>query len=453
MTTIDPRLTGDEVVYVEGPGEPVHRPIWALDKHMDMLRWLNTDAAIRARNSFWMLYYANKAQIQRYGSTGLRESIPDRTPNAQEALGVELETLNRAQTLYTTTNMSKLAQLIADDMPVRPLRSTDLWAPEGLIIFDDEGKLPYFTPDGPDDTFVPARIRALAWKWTEVGHFEDQKLVPGLGVRLFMYADYDDIHEYLFEEARDPSYTPPLYDAHDHGPWILIDSTSWAVDTTWESLTDLAGLAQAGGAPNNFDTVAKLNNGFVDKDDHVHLMPHVTFVRKWLVAYWHLLDEEIAVVKSEKVPRPAQKRALRLGRIPDDGDKVRVIRLRRVVDIDNQEPVPMEDMAKMWSHQWTVRPHWRHLYRGQGILGGVHLLLDDARAKYLQAGHVLRLTDIDGRRERVEIAESDNGLVTLKWAPLVYNGEVEVERLSYVREHRKGEGFHVERYDVISVER
>jgi hypothetical protein len=119
--------------------------------------------------------------------------------------------------------------------------------------------------------------------------------------------------------------------------------------------------------------------------------------------------------------------------------------------------MPLPEVAKRFTHRWRVKQFWRHLHRGMGLLEGDQLILD-ATWPWTRpdGGDVhLRLTDEEGRWERVTIKSAVGGIITLQWKPNLKQGFVEVDRLALVREHTRGaqDGMLIERYDVVSVER
>jgi hypothetical protein len=238
--------------------------------------------------------------------------------------------------------------------------------------------------------------------------------------------------------------------------------TSWAVDMEWEVLShEESEEWHQKRVDSNDNTILLRERGEGVYRDRSRLVvataSYVGFLRKWLLSFWNLLDEEVAVAFPEKPDRAAQKRAQRMGRLPNDGDIVRVVRLRKIIDIDSKEPLDFPEIARRFNHRWRVRSHWRHLQRGLGLLDGTELLVDANWTWESRDGRDLnlRLTDEEGLRERVTIASVEGGIITLAWRPRLKQGYVEVERMAWVNEHSAGAqgGFLVERYDVVSVER
>jgi hypothetical protein len=250
--------------------------------------------------------------------------------------------------------------------------------------------------------------------------------VEGMGVQMWAWATREECTRAW---GSDPQRLRELF-----GPAMLIDNTGWAVDAAWEAAEDGAqGTILPGGT--------------------VRASAHVARYRAFLKALWRLLDEEIAQMDNYR-DKAAARRAQRLGRIPGDGDVVRVVRLRKISWAEDPDRrVPLPELVRAFTHRWWRRAHWRHLQRGMGVLEGDTILLDTA---YRWAADVhLRLTDAAGRRERATIAHVTDGVATLAWTPNLAQGMVEVERLAHVREHTAGAefGFLVERYDVHVLER
>jgi hypothetical protein len=354
---------------------------------------------------------------------------------------------------------------------VRPLRSTDLWHPRGFVVLPDEQQVPYWTPDGEDNTRVPMPIKAIAWDWGIVGRYMvdangEMEMKENQGVRMYVYSTLDNVRDVFKADPRQVTRSAL-------GPLALMDMSGWSVDSQWEQIdmeserglrmqeeyAEGQGVRQylklESGEPFNEDNEFHLDTA--NNEVIVSNPAYIAYLRKWLLAFWRLLDEEVAVARPEKVDRAASKRAQRLGRVPNDGDVVRVVRLRKIVDIDSGEPMPFPEVARRFSYRWRVKPFWRHLQRGMGLLDGDELILDATWPWERKDGgpvHV-RLTDEVGMRERVTVESAVGGIIKLAWKPNLLTGWVEVERTFPVREHTRGakDGMLIERYDVVSVER
>jgi hypothetical protein len=462
--TVDARRDGTERVRVEGGrGIPIGRPIAALDFHLDLLRHVSSPGCWPERREWWKNYYGiggerppsaeghydNALTVEGPGGTVIHRDHPayaqlvDRTAAAM--VQSELALLSAATTLYVTPDMMDLALVLAERELAnpQPLRSTDPWAPRAFVVLPPPG-LPYWAPEGEllhGDGLI--YCQALAWDWASVGHrTTDDPYAPaveGMGVQLWAWATRQECERAW---GSDPERLRELF-----GPAMLIDNTGWAVDAEWESAAD--GI-EAGPA--------------ILPTGRIRASVHVARYRAFVKALWRLLDEEIAVIDLER-NHAAARRAQRLGRIPNDGDVVRIVRLRKVGWHDGeQREMTMTEMGeRLFSHRWWRRAHWRHLNRGTALLEGATILLPDTytsadghlRQARWEDGVQLRLTDAFGRRERITVTTVAGGIGTLQWAPMLAQGMVEVERLANVREHTAGaeDGWLVERYDVHVLER
>lgn len=453
---IDARREGTERVRVEGgrTGKPINRPIAALDAHLDLLRWVSSPGAREPRIEWWRTFYGivdKRGQVVHYADgyanllgDGEGNVLPDdpRYAEAVDAMGLdrwqtEVHLLANAPTLYVTPDMVELALAIAEAEMANPspLRSTDPWAPMGLIVLSPPG-LDYWAPEGEHTASASGRlpVQYIGWDVTSVGRRTSSNPVeattPGQGVGLWTWAAPDTCAAAWDADAEQLRQWA--------GPAMLIDHTAWAENAPWEATTSA--------------------HGEVRDDGTVMAAVHVARLRSWVRALWKLLDEEVAVAERERDAHVG-RRARRMGRLPRlDGDVVRVVRLRKYVDAETGEPLTIPQLARRFTHRWWVRAHWRHLGRGDGYLDGDQLLLNSDlnwEPGRDQAEVHLNLIDADGRQERVTIATITEGLATLTWPPRLVQGVVEVERLARVREHTSGAefGLVIERYDVVSVER
>lgn len=422
---IDARRQGDERIVTEGgPGVDITKPIGALDVHLDLLRFVSSEVARDQRRGWWAAYYARE-----------RPSSPAWERLIEEAASQfrleEIAMLNRALTFYVTPEMAELALALADGEDAEPLRSTDPWCPSGFVVLPRPG-LEYWSPEGAGGQGGPIRVRYIAWEWSDIGRYVDDDpdhTQASQGVRLWAYTDwFECVRGWGLGEHNRASLIA------QHGKVVLLDMMGWAVDAEWEATDD--------------------DRGSVSSEGVVGAAEHVARLRRYVKALWRLLDEQVVQAVIER-DGPTSRRARRAGRIPNDGDVVRVLRLRRIGVHPSGRPMSTEEMAAKFSYRWRVRAHWRHLERGEATLDGDQLQLSTEHRWTAEV--LLRLTDANGRRERVKIAsvDPDTCVATLAWSPRLVAGAVRVERLAHVREHTSGaaDGWLVERFDVVSVER
>lgn len=87
-------------------------------------------------------------------------------------------------------------------------------------------------------------------------------------------------------------------------------------------------------------------------------IPHeFTNLTRIVHSFWNLLNQTIAHVSEERVPRASARRAERAGLIP----RVTVVKLRREVE----SQTACGDMQVEWSHRWYSRGHWGWRVCGQ----------------------------------------------------------------------------------------
>ena len=94
-------------------------------------------------------------------------------------------------------------------------------------------------------------------------------------------------------------------------------------------------------------------------------------MRRFLWVLWRLMAEEVAVPVDFHPERQARRRVERSKR-PELA--VRVIHLRRLYDpavtLTDEEKAERKRLARVWSHRWRVRTHWRRQPygpRGSGL--------------------------------------------------------------------------------------
>jgi hypothetical protein len=123
--------------------------------------------------------------------------------------------------------------------------------------------------------------------------------------------------------------------------YLVVDYWSWTFDAEWdEAAEDLDDKFLHFGA----------NAALVSKA--------VGNTRRWLLALWRFMGQEIVVSEPAFLDRAARRRAERAGQ----DASVTVVRLRRVQHPD----APDTDRigGRLWTMRWWVSGHWRTLYRG-----------------------------------------------------------------------------------------
>ncbi len=458
---------GTEAVRADDPGKAVQRPVEALDIHLALIDWLSRPQALDSRTQWWSTFGGDNTQAlmreyaKAYGVWGASQediaSLAHSDLSARQTR-VEREQLSQAITQYMTPELFELAWELAQTMEPRPLRDVDPFMPYGFIFFGGKG-LPYFSAQPVSEWTY---IRALSWGPHQVGIAKDSPVTEDMqleaplqgtegaiqgiahGLAINLYVDYESAEQSFAFLKRDglvadrSEFARHLKEQRPHlGPLIFLDHNPWAYGFPWAMLSS-----------------PEPDTGSLGPDGYPLLALHTGNMRRFLLAYWQLLEEQVVAVE-RKYDRPAAKRAQRIRKLMD-GDVVHVARLRRLYDERTGEEMTHQRLVERFTHRWRVRSHWRHYDRGQGLLEDHRVLLDHA-FKWPRDGVVLRLTDpTTGLQEKVRAVTIENDVATLQWAPTrIKEGVVEIERVGWIKGHASGAhgGPLVERYDVISVER
>lgn len=254
-----------------------------------------------------------------------------------ELLRDERDALNRSETFYVTTDMSRIIEVAARTAPCDPLRLTDLPCPNGFVYFDHhvesleqgEQAVNITNPNTNEEAIftdnMPFGIRAIRWganpgqhgTWVLPGVEKDGWKGPGL-----ILAIYDDRRS----------------EQNDSGRLYLSHTSTWTADLTW-SLTDKTWV-------------------LADDDQYepTAVSTRCAFYRKALLTFFRLTFQKIAVIHKERQVRQAVRRAVREGiTVPDPGT-INVVKLRR----EQQHPSGDPSHVQEWSHRWWVQGFWRN---------------------------------------------------------------------------------------------
>lgn len=432
----DVRREGIEEIREIGGKGGIARPLLALDLHLDLINWLDTELALERRWKWWEGYYASRGISDKTARRPLMEELVVEQVTRERAM------LDIAQTLYVGDEMLDLALAVAAKDRAEPLRSTDPWCPCGMVFLAKP--LHYWAARQLNSEVIsePLDIVAIGWNVAGVGRPDPEGgWQPSLGLELWIYGAVQPLADFINATNPDDPPLDPRRTIQEFGPMPLMDSSAWAVDLKWEAATSI-------------EEIEEVERGVAaDELNPMKTVPWLAKVRKLLKAIWRLLDQEIIAVEPARLARAAVRRSKRM-RPRMDGDAVNVIHLRRIVDLHTHEPLPLPDLAERLTttHSWRVRSHWRHLQRGDGIVSedGSKILLDDAY--HWRDCPALRITNTFGHQERLRIKSYDNGWATLQWESHL-RGMVEVERLALVGGYVKGIGLLIERYDVVDFSR
>ena len=245
----------------------------------------------------------------------------DRTAMAMKA---EFAALNTGETHYVSHSVQQSVLAAAETMDTECLFETDLPCPAGVIVFE----YPLMTNDLHPDTgeVVPGLlmpIRAIAWSMSNV-MLPEGGVKPGICYSLYTEtAAYKDFYcrTYLDILGYDPDSVALMTGADELRSW-LTDTSGWAFGVQWDN--------------------DKYGEG-------------VSFIRRFLLAYWRWTWQRILVPTPYSPSRAEKKWGTRIRRPLEDGH-IKVLRLRREVE---HERTSDGEYQGVYDHQFIVRGFWR----------------------------------------------------------------------------------------------
>lgn len=231
----------------------------------------------------------------------------------------------------------------------------DIIPPAGVLMRPGGGMLvDYSIPVEDQEEAEVWEIVAIAWRIDTVAKAD---VTEGPGASILLYGRRAWAHEVGMIDDRYSS------------EFVLIDRTPWGCGVRWAEGVDDRSYEERKRLtplPDKDGTLAYAHVPNVDEEGRVLADAHVARVRRFLLALWTFMADEVVVPHAQRLPRPNQKRLVRSGRmaeIPEDG-ALRIIHLRRYAESDGREPDPDAE-APNWSHRWYVRGHWRRLASGR----------------------------------------------------------------------------------------
>lgn len=314
--------------------ERVDSVMRALDWHLEYFEYQGTAEHHRRIDRFSEAYFEDKISGWRDG----------------EALGEgmardEARMMNWAKTTWVQNDICTYLEAAVKNMPPAILHETDLPYDQGLVIFDRP--MTYFDYPGASTTGLASSealqrmpLRAIAWsRATTIGR-RDRKTL-GEGIFMWVYTDLALINKVYRDELIHRGNYYPM-----HGPHlILIDISAWLFnDELWSE-----------------EPTEDIPRGpFMEPVPDRRLSAHMGLLRRYILALFLFMQQEIIAATHERPPRPARRRAERAGLTSPDS--IVVIHLRRMkhaskgTDEDEAERQEIE-----WTHRWIVRAHWRQI--------------------------------------------------------------------------------------------
>ena len=325
-----------------------HQALEALDAHLRHWESIGSQQHREATHRFLQVYNNDTKRRTEMGKVALDDAI-DQWCAAEEVIW------NHAPTIVLDPKVHEFVTEAASFMPAAPLLEEVVPSPAGVVMMPGFERLMNYSSDVDYAEYggeheVP--LVAIGWRMTDEV-LDAHGDVTG-GVDIFIYSSKD-----WAAEVGDS----PRWRVDYPSTFVTIDRTPWAYGIPWREPRDEAEAAErmevVDGERKYVDAVFT-NEGLVVSDTHVARL------RRFLLALWTFMADEIVTPTKVDLPRPNMKRLVRSGHmaeIPDDG-ALRIIHLRRYADDGEHEHDPDAE-APFWSHRWYVRPHWRRLASGR----------------------------------------------------------------------------------------
>ena len=234
----------------------------------------------------------------------------------------EAHKLDRAPSYWVSQDMTSLVEHAAKSMPGQPLHETDLPSRAGFVWFE---KQLFF----PDVNGAMVGMRGVLWFPATMKDRHGQE-VPGVVVSI--YSDSREIgpDQNLASIPEDQrKQLPQLY---------LLTVTPWAFDYPYMTEADYV-------EGERFDSYAYVHSS-------------LDFARRFLAAFWTIVQQPLATTTRTKPDRAAMRRAERGGFLGAQ-DEIKVVTLRKLknksADDAEHESIPVD-----WTHRWLVDGHWRN---------------------------------------------------------------------------------------------
>lgn len=254
---------------------------------------------------------------------------------AESLARFEVANLDKAETYYVTSDMSRVVEAAARTAPCDSLRLSDLPSPSGFVYFEH----PLEAHDdiaGEGAGSRDVQVRAICWHTSDVRGRDDEYVA---GLAFTVYVDRDT---WLFEEDR-PSI--PGLSKESLTPLLLFDMSGWTFNAAWFE------------GPNPEADADGLRELTPELRDAGACIPSISFFRRTILAFFRLTFQRIAVIRKERLSRQALRSAQRGGRTAPDMGTISVVRLRR----ESQQAVTAASKGSVeWSHRWINSGHWRN---------------------------------------------------------------------------------------------
>jgi hypothetical protein len=282
------------------------------------------------------------------------DDTPATVQNGMELMVRESHMLGQATTVYVSGNIVQRVLQAAESAEPEPLFPTDLFTPNGLLVFEQPLMVPDYHPDtGELVDYLRVAVRAIGFYQTEVHRFDQGlgEMTRGGGIMMISYTTHDDWvnsygrdflaackaglidtdgHEGAVEalEGRGALFPPRFMEGTPKDALLPSDVMPWRYGVSWQ-VTD-----QIEYAPGKIDNA-------------------VAYIRRFVLALMRFTWQDL--IRAERV-QPSKKLSWRMDLANRPVRDITVLRLRRVRTSGDKEET---GTGLPLGHRVKVIAHWR----------------------------------------------------------------------------------------------
>lgn len=294
----------------------VEQSYQALDRHLTHWASLDSDAHIEQMVAFARTY--GRVEVAPY------------------MLATERTIWTNGVTTLLDPEIGQLVEEGASVLPDAELLPEIVPYPTGIVMAPNGGELfRYRHPADAAEGVPEMAVVALGWTVTEgiMVKGQDGELHPQRGVAISLYGSYEWLQAWLGRERK--TVSPSGFYLMDHSPWAF--NNSWVSRDEPENVT---------------------NEIVLDEYGRSLCDPEVGRTRRWVLALWSFMADEIIRAPRQTLPRHVARRAARTPVVTD----LRILHLRKVVRPESEYGGSAD---REYTHRWMVKGHWRKLASGR----------------------------------------------------------------------------------------
>jgi hypothetical protein len=260
-------------------------------------------------------------------SLGGRLPVPDWWLRDGTFATLERKHLDEATPFYVAGSMIDVIDEAAKTMPGQPLRETDLPSPSGFVLL----ARPIHLPDRHGNHI---NVQAFRWNTGSVARGDDWQKQPAMTLTLYSHkrgTTLDLSQMQVYDETGGMPGIPDLLLFH----WL-----PWVFGMDYQGEDD--------GVPHD------------QQEDPANLKENtrLTYMRRWLAAFWSIIQEPISTIEHVTPDRKLRKRLERAETL-EHISRINFVTLRR--PSVERGPTDGQPLTRQpYSHRFKVRGHWRN---------------------------------------------------------------------------------------------